>query len=77
MLVMEEIKKTNTDWETFLTTSHFQLDIAPTPQSKRQTPTPVERTVHSNSSKKKRVTRSDKYFRATDEERRRWSFTTS
>jgi hypothetical protein len=67
MLVMEEINKTNTDWENFLTTSHFQLDIPPREQSKRQTPTPIEKTVSSYSSKKKRVTRSDKYFRATGE----------
>jgi hypothetical protein len=66
MLVLEELKKTNTDWETFLAASYFQLDIAPTPQSKRQTPTPVEKTVHSDSSKKRRMTRSDKYFQATD-----------
>jgi hypothetical protein len=67
MLVMEEIKKTNIDWESFLTTSHFQLDISPTPRSKRQTPTPVERTTHSYSSKKKRVNKSDKYFKDIDE----------
>jgi hypothetical protein len=66
MLVLEELKKTNTDWENFLAASYFQLDIAPTPQSKRQTPTPVEKIVHSDSSKKRRMTRSDKYFQATD-----------
>ena len=31
LLVMEELRKTNIDWETFLTSSHFQLDISPTP----------------------------------------------
>jgi hypothetical protein len=31
MLVMEELRKTNTDWETFLTSSQFQLDVSPTP----------------------------------------------
>jgi hypothetical protein len=65
MLVLEELK-TNIDWETFLAASYFQLDIAPTPQSKRQNPTPPEKIVHSYSSKKRRMTRSDKYIQATD-----------
>jgi hypothetical protein len=77
MLVMEELKKTNTDYENFLAASDFQLDIAPTPQSKRQTPTPVEKIMHLDSSKKRRMTRSDKYFQATNKARRRWSLTTS
>jgi hypothetical protein len=67
MLVMEYLKKTNTDLEIFLNTLHFQLDITPTPRSKRRTPTHVERIVHSNSRKKKRVTRTNKSFQATDE----------
>ena len=66
MLVMEALKKTNIDWENFLTTSHFQLDISPTPQSKRQTPTHVKKSVHSDSSKKRRMIGSDKYFQVTN-----------
>jgi len=31
MLVIEELRKKNTDWETFLTSSQFQLNVAPTP----------------------------------------------
>jgi hypothetical protein len=31
MLVMEELRKNNIDWETFLTSSQFQLDVSPTP----------------------------------------------
>jgi hypothetical protein len=31
MLVMEELRKTNTNWETFLTSSQFQLKVSPTP----------------------------------------------
>jgi hypothetical protein len=34
ILVMEELRKTNTNWESFLTSSQFQLNIAPTPNSK-------------------------------------------
>jgi hypothetical protein len=45
MLVMEELRKTNTHWEKFLTSSQFQLNITPTPQSKIQSPTHVERTM--------------------------------
>jgi hypothetical protein len=71
MLVMEELRKNNIYWETFLTSSQFQLDVSPTPQSKRQIPTLVERIVHSEASKKKRVTMSDKVVRATNEEEER------
>ena len=46
MLEMEELRKNNTDWETFLTSSNFQLDISPTSRSKRKTLTYVERIVH-------------------------------
>jgi hypothetical protein len=38
MLVMEELRKKNIEWEEFITSSHFQLNIAPTPQSKVQSP---------------------------------------
>jgi hypothetical protein len=67
MLVMEELRKTNIDWEKFLSSSQFQLYVSPTPQSKIQSPTSVERTVHSEASKKKRVIMSDKVVRATYE----------
>jgi hypothetical protein len=46
MLVMEDLINTNNDWETFFTSSHFKLDVSPTPQFKIQSPTPVERTVY-------------------------------
>jgi hypothetical protein len=62
MLVLEELKKTNIDQEIFLAASYFLLDITPTSQSKRQTSTCVEKIVHSDPGKKRRMTRSDKYF---------------
>jgi hypothetical protein len=31
MLVMEELRKKNIDWEAFITYSHFQLNVALTP----------------------------------------------
>jgi hypothetical protein len=31
ILVMEELRKKNKDWETFNTSSHFQLNVSPTP----------------------------------------------
>jgi hypothetical protein len=67
MLVMEELRKTNTDWETFLTSSHFQLNVSPTPQSKIQSPTPVERIVCSEVSKRKRGAMTDIDDKATNE----------
>ena len=32
MLILEELNKTNTDWEIFLDASSFQTDVAHTPQ---------------------------------------------
>jgi hypothetical protein len=46
MLVMDELRKRNMEWEEFITSSHFQLNIAPTPQSKVQIPLQVDKTVH-------------------------------
>jgi hypothetical protein len=66
MLVMEELRKANTDWETLLTSSQFQLDVSPTPQSKRQSPTSVERVVYSEANKKKRGTMTGKDYIATN-----------
>jgi hypothetical protein len=66
MLVLEELKKTNTLWEVFLASLGFRPDISHTPQSKIQTPTPAEKTVHSDSSKKRKMTRSDKSFQIID-----------
>jgi hypothetical protein len=47
MLVMEDLSKKNIDWETFLTSSQFQLNVSPTPQSKIQSYFLVERIVYS------------------------------
>jgi hypothetical protein len=66
MLVLEELKKTNIYWDVFLAASGFQPDIAHTPQSKRQTPTPIEKTMHSDSRKKRKMTRGDKSIQITD-----------
>jgi hypothetical protein len=33
MLVSEELGKNDISWEHFVVTSHFKLDLAPTPQS--------------------------------------------
>jgi hypothetical protein len=66
MLVLEELKKTNTDWEIFLVASGFQPDIAHTPQSKRQTPTLAENIVPSYSRKKRNMTISYKSIQLTD-----------
>jgi hypothetical protein len=36
MLVSEELGKKEISWEHFVVTSHFKLDLAPTPQSQRK-----------------------------------------
>ena len=65
---MEELKKTNTDWETFLIASHFQLNVSPTPQSKIQIPCLVDKTVCSEVRKRKiGVAMIDTDKRATNE----------
>jgi hypothetical protein len=61
------LRNKNIDWENVMTSSQFQLDVSPTPQSKRQIPTPIERIVYSKARKNKRVTMSDKYDKATNE----------
>jgi hypothetical protein len=60
MLVLEELKKVNIDWDTFFTTSRFQLDIVNTPQTKSRTPTSTERVVHTESNKRINIVKEDK-----------------
>jgi hypothetical protein len=59
MLVLEELKKTNIDWDVFLAASGFHPNVAHTPQSKRKKPTPTENIMHLESSKKRKMTRRD------------------
>jgi hypothetical protein len=66
MLVLEELKKKKSDWKVFLVASSFQQDISHKPQSKRQTPTHVEKIVHLDSSKKRKMTRGDKSIQIID-----------
>jgi hypothetical protein len=47
MLVMEELRKKNIDWEAFITSSHFQLNVSPTPHSKMQISLHIDKTVYS------------------------------
>jgi hypothetical protein len=42
MLLVDELRKRNMEWEEFITSSNFHLNIAPTPQSKVQIPLQVE-----------------------------------
>jgi hypothetical protein len=60
MLVLEELKNIDGDWDTFLTASGFQPDVVNTPQAKRRTPTLIERVVHTESRKKRKVVQEDK-----------------
>ena len=55
MLVMEELKKKNIDWEQFIAYAHFQLNVAPTPQSKVQSPLQDDNIVHTETSRKRKI----------------------
>jgi hypothetical protein len=54
MLVMEELKKKNIDWEKFIASAHLQLNVSPTPQSKVQSPLQADNIVHTETSKKRK-----------------------
>lgn len=54
MLVMEELKKRNITWEQFIAFANLQLDVAPTPQSKVQSPLPTGSVAHIETSKKRK-----------------------
>jgi hypothetical protein len=54
MLVSEELGKKEISWEHFVVTSHFKLDLAPTPQSQRASPlSPTSATKAGTSRKRK------------------------
>jgi hypothetical protein len=47
LLVLEELRKINQDWESFLNSSGIEVDSLSIPQSHRNTPSSVERTERS------------------------------
>jgi len=65
MLVMEELRKKNMDWEAFITSSHFQLNVSPTPQSKVKIPLHIDKTVNSEVNKKRKSTKTARDDKAT------------
>jgi hypothetical protein len=66
MLLLEELKKTNSDWDAFLVASGFQPYVVNTPQTKRETPSSVENIVHTESSKRRKMVKKDKSSQSTD-----------
>jgi hypothetical protein len=54
MLVMEELKKINLTWEQFIVSANLQLDVAPTPQSRVQSPLPASSVAQIETSKKRK-----------------------
>jgi hypothetical protein len=54
MMVMDELRNKNMNWEEFITSSHFHLNISPTPQSKMQSPLHIEKTVNLEVNKKQK-----------------------
>jgi hypothetical protein len=65
MLVMEELRKKNMDWEAFISSSHFQLNVAPTPQSKMKIPLHIDKTVNSEVNKKRKSTKNARDDKST------------
>jgi hypothetical protein len=55
MLVMEELKKRNIPWEQFIVSTHIQLDIASTPQSRMQSPFPSSSVSPARTSRKRKI----------------------
>ena len=54
ILVMEELKKKNIEWDQFISSSRFQLNVAPTPRSKVQSPLQDDKTVNVGINKKRK-----------------------
>jgi hypothetical protein len=48
LLVLEELRKKNGDWVTFLSSTGFSADINSTPQEKRKTPSSSEKIAQTN-----------------------------
>ena len=53
LLVLEEMKKKNRDWNTFLFLENYDLEVVPTP-SKRVSSTTKPKEIHATSSKKRK-----------------------
>jgi hypothetical protein len=67
MLVMDELRKRNMEWEEFITSSNFHLNIAPTPQFKVQIPLQVDKNVYLEMNKKRKSIGSAKKDKETKE----------
>jgi hypothetical protein len=67
-IMMEELRKKNIDWEQFISSAHFQLNVASTPQSKVQIPLQANSIVHTETSKKRKSKCIVKNDEATKEE---------
>jgi hypothetical protein len=54
MLVSEELGKKEISWENFVVTSHFKLDLAPTPQSQKASPLSLTSATKVGTSRKRK-----------------------
>jgi hypothetical protein len=71
MLVMEELKKRNMEWDQFIASAHMQLNVAPTPQSKVHIPLQTDSIVHTETSRKrkgKHISKNDEAPKEEEEE---------
>ena len=54
MLLMEDLKKRNIEWDQFIAFAHMQLNVDPTPQYKVQSPLQDNNIVHTKTSIKRK-----------------------
>jgi hypothetical protein len=54
MLVMEELKKKNIDWDQFIAFAHLKLNVSPTPKSKVHSPLQADKNVQTETSRKRK-----------------------
>jgi hypothetical protein len=54
MMVMEDLKKRNIDWEQLIVSTNMQLNVAPTPRSKVQSPFPIDSVSHTETRKNRK-----------------------
>jgi hypothetical protein len=68
MFVMEELKKRNISSEQLISSARLQLNVAPTPQSKVQSPPQANSIVHTETSRKRNGKHIDKNYEAPKEQ---------
>jgi hypothetical protein len=76
ILVMEELKKRNMEQYWFIASAHLQLNVAPTPQSKVQSPLQANSIVHTETSIKRKGKHIDKMMKILRNKKNKGELTT-